>query len=274
MHVAVTGGSGRIGQATVKELLDHGYRVTSIDQRPAPERLCPSHIADLTDFGQTVNVLKGVEAVIHLAAIPSAGTYADPTVFSTNVISHWNVLEAAHTLGIGKVVTASSIQVISQVGADRPVFPRRFPVDETQPTYPQQSYALSKVLGEEIDRSYGLKGMQVLGMRFAWVTTVEYVRQIPADRRGDPIGFWSYVDVRDVAQICRLGIEAEGLGAEAFFVTAADTLRIEPSRELIRRHFPEAEIDPQLDGNQSCVDIRKARRLLGYDPKYSWREGV
>lgn len=274
MHVAVTGGSGRIGQATIKELLDHGYQVTSIDQRPAPERRCPSRIADLTDFGQTINVLKGADAVIHLAAIPAAGTYPDPTVFATNVISHWNVLEAAHTLGIRKVVTASSIQVIAQLGAERPIFPRRFPVDETQPTYPQQCYALSKTVGEEIDRSYALKRMQVLSMRFAWVTTVETVRQIPVDQRGDHIHFWSYVDIRDVAQICRLGIEAEGLGAESFYVAAADTLRNEPSRELVKRHFPDAEIDPELQGNQTCLDIRKARRLLGYDPKYSWRETV
>lgn len=272
MHVAVTGGSGRIGQATIRELLDHGYKVTSIDQRPSPERLCPSRIADLTNFGEAVNVLKGADAVIHLAAIPIAGIYPDPTTFSTNVVSHWNVLEAAHTLGINKVVTASSIQVIAQLGTEHPIFPRRFPVDESHETYPQQCYALSKTVGEEIDRAYGLKGMQVLGMRFAWVTTVETVRQIPEEHRGDHIHFWSYVDIRDAAQICRLGIEAEGLGAEAFYVAAADTLKLEPSRELVQRHFPDAEIDPELHGNQTCLDIRKARRLLGYNPKYSWRE--
>ena len=155
MHVAVTGGSGRIGQATIRELLDHGYKVTSIDQKQPSEGLCRSRIADLTDFGETVNVLKGAEAIIHLAAIPHAGTYPDTRVFSTNVVSHWNVLEAAHTLGIKKVVTASSIQVIAQLGADRPVFPSRFPVDESQPTFPQQCYALSKTVGEEIDRRTG-----------------------------------------------------------------------------------------------------------------------
>jgi len=272
MKVAVTGGAGRIGEAVIEELTSHGHEVVCIDLKEPDRRLCPARVADTTDFGHVVQVLRGADAVVHLAAIPYAGKHPDTQVFSTNVVSHYNVLEAAWTLGIKRVVTASSIQVIAQVGAaDDPIWPSYFPVDEKHPIFPRQCYALSKEVGERIDAMFARRGMQVISLRFVGVTTVERIRSIPPERRGDKIHFWSYVDLRDAAAACRLAVEAEGLGAESFYIAAADTVREEPSIELVRQHFPEAEIRDGLEGNNTCIDIRKARRLLGYSPRYSWR---
>ncbi len=274
MRVVVTGGAGRLGRHVIAELQRHGHEVICVDKRlpDGPLGGVRAHIADLTDLGQVYGVLRGADAVIHLGAIPSAGTYPNEVVFANNVLSHYHVLEAAAALGIRRLVTASTVQVLAQVGAVRPIFPHYVPVDEEHPVYPQNPYSLSKQLGEEMNTMFHRRyGLQALSLRFCWIADVEAIRARNPGQGGDPIHLWSYVDVRDAAQCCRLGVEADGLGAEVFYVAAADTLRDEPTVELIRRHFPDMEVRPGLQGYQTAISIDKARRLLGYQPQYSWR---
>ncbi len=74
------------------------------------------------------------------------------------------------------------------------------------------------------------------------------------------------MDVRDAARACRLGVEAEGLGFAAVNIVAADTLRDEPTEDLIRRYCPGVELREPLPGTAGAWSIAKARRLLGYAP--------
>ena len=275
MRVVVTGGAGRLGRRVIEELVAHGHEAVCVDQR-RPDVSLPRgvkvYVGDLTNLGETYSFLRGADAVIHLAAIPSAGTYADEVTFRNNIVSHFNVLEACAGLGIRRVASASTIQVIAQVGAVSPIWPRYLPVDEEHPVFPQNAYSLSKQLGEEINAMFHRRyGIQALSLRFCWITEVEQLRATSPGKGGDAMHFWSYVDVRDAAQCCRRAVEASGLGAEAFYVAAADTLRDEPTLDLVRRHFPDIEIRSGLEGFNTAVDIRKARRLLGYEPQYTWR---
>ena len=82
---------------------------------------------------------------------------------------------------------------------------------------------------------------------------------------------WGYVDARDVAQSCRLGLEADVKGAEVFIIAAADTVMNRPSRELLTEVFPEVPLRGEIEEFETLLSIRKARKLLGYDPQYSWR---
>ena len=82
---------------------------------------------------------------------------------------------------------------------------------------------------------------------------------------------WSWVDSRDVAQSCRLGLEADVGGAENFTIAAADTLMKTPSRELMAAAFPGVPVDPGLGQFDTLLSIEKARRVLGYAPQHSWR---
>jgi hypothetical protein len=90
----------------------------------------------------------------------------------------------------------------------------------------------------------------------------------PALRRWN---LWSWVDARDVAQACRLGIEADVSGADVFTIAAADTLMKTPSRELMVAHFPETQVADQLGEFETLLSIEKARRVLGYGPRHGWR---
>ena len=118
-------------------------------------------------------------------------------------------------------------------------------------------------------------GMSVLACRFHWVAAPEEAAAQAARLGADPASWarqlWGYVDVRDAAQACRSGVEADGLGFEAFNIIAADTLVDTLTEELIHRYCPEVELRKSLRGTETAWSIDKARRLLGYQPRHSWR---
>ena len=173
MRVVVTGGSGKVGRAVIRGLLEHGHEVLNVDHRP-PEpsaASAPFLPADLTDYGQTLEALSGAEvmsgvaAVVHLAAIPSP-VHATPDVtFANNVRSTHTVFAAAVRLGLKRVVWASSETTLGPP-FDRP--PDYTPVDEQHPLRPESSYGLSKVLGEEMARQFSRwSEIPFIGLRFS-----------------------------------------------------------------------------------------------------------
>ena len=103
--IGVTGASGKAGRAVVRALLEHDYDVLAVDVAPPAESVAPFLLADLTEFGQTVECLAGVESVVHLAAIPASGIHTEETTFRTNMLSTYNVFEAARLLGLRRVVS-------------------------------------------------------------------------------------------------------------------------------------------------------------------------
>ncbi len=175
MRIAVTGGSGKAGRAVVRDLLEHGHDVLNIDRSPSPESSSPESpapylAADVTDFGQTVEALTGgetlpgIEVVVHLAAIPSPGHATPDQVFRTNITSTHTVFAAAARLRLRRVVWASSETTLG-LPFRRP--PDYAPVDEAH-IYPETSYALSKVLGEEMARQFNRwSGVPIIGLRFS-----------------------------------------------------------------------------------------------------------
>lgn len=278
VKVLVTGGSGGLGRWVVRELLAHGYEVVSADRRPPKEAEPRAHYAelDLTSVRTVEGALRGCGAVVHLAAIPAPGARPDEEVFGTNVRTTFAVFQAARTLGVGRVVAASSTAALGAAFAPRPFGPRYLPIDEAHPLSPQDPYALSKEVGERVGAAFGRSGMSVLALRFHFVAQPGVAAARAGEFRLDSetcareLG--GYVDVRDAARACRLGLEADTSGFEAFNITAADTLSRTPTLELVRHHYPEVELRGPLEGFASAWSTEKARRLLGYAPRYSWRE--
>ena len=275
MKVAVTGSSGKAGRAVVAELLEHGHDVTGIDLSAPADAGVPVVVADVTDFGQTVESLAGVDAVVHLAAIPAPGIGTEQTTFRTNIVSTHNVFESARVLGIDRVVWASSETVLGLPFEREP--PSYAPIDEEHPAHPETGYALSKVLGEELGRQFTRwRGTPHVALRFSNIMEPPDYASFPSfweDARVRSWNLWSYVDVRDVAQSCRLALTAD-VGAEAFIVAAADTVMNRPSRELMAEVFPDVPYTPTAGAHDTLLSIDTARRLLGYEPRHSWRDDV
>ncbi|GCE24232.1 hypothetical protein KDK_80320 [Dictyobacter kobayashii] len=168
--VVVTGGSGKAGRAVIKDLLAHDYEVLSVDLLPPQERLCPFLKTDLTDLGQVFEVLQGSDAVVHLGAIPSSGLQPEEATFRNNTLSTYNIFSAAVALKLQRVVWASSETTLG-LPFERQK-PDYAPIDEENPLYPESSYALSKVISEEMARQFSRwSGIPFVGLRFKYYGT-------------------------------------------------------------------------------------------------------
>jgi UDP-glucose 4-epimerase len=192
VQVVVTGACGRLGSVVVRLLCDDGVDVRAVDLEEAPtalRRLRKQEFSDpgivaspgpagqltyrqvnLTDLGQVYGVLAGASAVIHLGAIPSPAVNPPDVVFRNNVLAQFNVFEAAATLGIRRVVSASSVSALGFPWQHRWSEPLYFPIDELHPLLPQDAYGLSKALGEEIAAAYGRRGAgSTASLRFSTI---------------------------------------------------------------------------------------------------------
>lgn len=281
--IVVTGGSGKAGKACIRELRGHGYDVFSVDRVRPAEELCPWIVADLADYGQAVDVLStvergphGVDGVVHLAAIPDSRLFSNSVTFSNNAMSTYNVFEASTRMGIKNLVWASSETVL---GLPFDIPPPYAPVDEEYHGRPESAYSLSKLMGEEMAKQYCRwdPDLKILGLRFSNVMEPKDYAAFK-DFQDDPLlkkwNLWGYIDVRDAAQAVRRALEAKTRGADVFIIANADTVMERSSEDLMKQVFPNVPLKKKLGRNETLLSIDKARRVLGFDPQYSWRNEV
>jgi UDP-glucose 4-epimerase len=276
MRVVVTGGSGRAGASIIPELLEHGHDVLSVDTT-AGDGSTPFMRANVTDYGQTLSVLNGADWVIHMAAIPSPVSDPPEVVFSTNTVSTWNVLQAAEVLGIEKLVLASSVNAVGLVYSRETVPPHYLPVDEEHPTRAEDSYSLSKLVGEEIAKGFCRKTpMQIASFRFHGLRCDDQLEELEASPEADPLpgakSLWGYLRLKDAARACRMALEADWEGHEAFFLNASDTTLGVPTEEAAATAYPRVPLKRPLPGFQAAIDCSKAKRLFGWESTGSWRD--
>jgi nucleoside-diphosphate-sugar epimerase len=281
--IAITGAAGKTGRVVVRHFLDHHYTVTPIDSFGQPgaygefsRDLGVGLVrADLTDYGQTVDALKGVDAIVHLAAIPAPGLFPDSTTFLENTSMNYNVFAAAQLHNISPVVWASSETTLGLPFETPPLYA---PIDEEHYPLPTSTYALSKVVSETMALHFAQwTGGAYIALRLSNVHLPgDYaaVRGYQDDFAGRRWNLWGYVDARDVAQACRLAVTAELDGAHSFIIAAADTIMEATNTELLNDQFPGIEIRRAVADHETLLSIDKARQLLGYEPEFSWRNQV
>jgi nucleoside-diphosphate-sugar epimerase len=273
--IIVTGGTGKAGRAAIQELVNSGYEVRNLDIAGNSAPGDPTSLAvDLTDYGQTVDAMVGYDGVVHLAAIPAPFIRTDEVTFRVNMSSTFNVFQAATTLGMKRIVWASSETTLG-LPFDREK-PDYAPIDENQTPYPESTYALSKLLSEEMARQYNRwTGIPIVGLRISNIMEPHDYQRFPSFWN-DPMlrkwNLWGYVDARDVAQACRLGLEADITGAEVFIIAAADTCMTTKNADLMTAVFPEVELKGDIGDYKTLLAVDKARQMLGYEPKHSWRD--
>src|SRR5579875_1391797 len=166
MRVLVTGASGKAGRYVVQELVDAGHDVAATDIAPKlPDCPAPFVRADLTDYGDAVEVLAGFDAVAHLANIPAPELFTAAHTLNTNNAMNSNVFLAAAQHRLRRAVWASSETTLG-LPFDQP--PRYAPVDEAHYPVPTSTYALSKVASETVaGQIAGWSGIPFVALRFS-----------------------------------------------------------------------------------------------------------
>jgi len=276
-RVVVTGGSGKAGGAVGEALRTAGLDVTDVDIGASPHPDQPTLVADLTDLGQTIEALSGADAVVHLAAIPAPDVRPDGETFRNNTMSTYNVFSAATRLGVERVVWASSETLIGLPFRRRQ--PSYAPIDEDHPRLPESHYALSKLVGESMAGEFARwSGIPFTALRISNIMTeTDYVSRFPGfwdDAAVRAWNLWGYVDARDVGLAARLALTEAVDGCEAFLVAASDTCMTTPSAELLTAVYPDVPVTRPVVGHETLLAIEKAREILGYEPRHSWRDHV
>lgn len=272
--VAVTGGSGKAGRAILAGLAEHDIETVDIDVNASRHPDHPTLVADLSDFGQTIEALSGCDAVVHMAAIPAPNIRPDAETFRVNTMSTYNVFTAAVQLRLNKVVWASSETLIGLPFTRE--WPRYAPIDEEHPRLPESHYALSKLVGEEMAAQFGRwSGLSFTALRISNIMESDDYERFPSfweDARIRAWNLWSYVDSRDVAQAVRLALADPAPGVEVYLVAAADTCMTRESADLLDDVYPGVPLRRPVEGHETLLAIDKARERLGYEPAHSWRD--
>lgn len=283
MKILVSGARGKVGTATVAALMQRGHEVRATDlhrpvfERPEPDD--PDYLqADLTDAGQAYAMVRGMDAVVHTAAIPEPTSNAPHTVFENNLMATFNLIEAAVRWGLPRFVNTSSETVPGFFFAERGFLPDYVPVDEEHPIRPQDPYALSKYFGELLmDAAVRRSDIRCITIRPSWVQHEgNYERNLGPqirDRSELNPGFWSYIDVYDLADAMCLAAESDLPGHEVFYIASPDNVGSRDFAAAVAEHYGDSVRVRELDRiDASGISCAKANRLLGYRPSRSWRD--
>ena len=295
----VTGGSGFIGSHLCRKLLGEGHGVRVLDNLSSGKRANLSdvagdidfHEADLRDEGVVQRAVKGVEYILHHAAVASVQTSVEEPLKEQqiNSVGTLNLLEAARQAGVRRVVFAASA---AAYGND-PRVPKR---EDMRPT-PESPYAISKLAGEYYcgvyDRLYGLETVclryfNVYGPRQDPASPYSGVISIFAKRmlngliplvHGDGLQTRDFVSVYDVVAANMLAHQVEsargqvyniGSGRRSSLMDLLTALNSVLSSD-IQAEFVEARAG---DVRDSLADISKAQSDLGYRPSMDLQRGL
>ena len=279
MRIAVTGATGKLGRAVDSALRDAGHAVHALDI--VGERGPNFTQVDLTDYGQTADALFGIDdrhdgldAVVHLAAAPAGGILPDSQTFHNNMSATFNVFQAARRAGIKTIVYASSETVL---GLPFETPPPYLPVDEEYDTRPESMYSVTKHLEEELAKKLVRwdPELSITALRFSNVMDVADYAAFPsfdADAGIRRWNLWGYIDSRDGAQAVMRALDLSLPGFSAYIIAAADTVMSRSSAELAAEVFPGVGVRRTLGEHETLLSIDKAREVLGYRPRHSWRD--
>jgi len=176
MNILVTGGLGTVGRPLVIQLIKNGHTVKVIGRRPEAEveaELIPGAAyasCDINDFPSIRQQVRGMEIVIHLAAIAAPMMASGDEIFRINCAGTFNVYEAAAQEGIRRVVTASSINWLGFNFGIKGFPIQYFPLDEAHPNFTTDAYSFSKQVIEEVAAYYWRReGISGVCFRLPWV---------------------------------------------------------------------------------------------------------
>lgn len=290
-RILFTGGAGKAGRHVVPYLVDAGYEVHNLDLVPLDHPGVSNLIVDITDAGQVYSALsmhrdlddldtggRPYDAVVHFAAIPRILIKPDNETFRINTMGTYNIVEAAVKLGIRKIIVASSETTYGVCFAEGHRDFHHFPLEEDYDVNPMDSYGLSKVLNEKTARAFAERsGFDIYALRIGNVIEPHEYANFPTYFAHPEMRkriAWSYIDARDLGQICKLCIEKDGLGFEIFNACNDTVSANTPTRELAERFFPNVPFRREIDTYEGLLSNRKIREVLGFTEEHDWRRYV
>ena len=290
MRVLFTGGSGKAGRHVVPYLVGAGHQILNVDLVPLNAAGVPDLIADITDLGQVYSAMRShigmdsletgagaqvFDAVVHFAAVPRILIAPDSETYRVNVMSTYNVIEAAAKMGVKKIIIASSETTYGVCFSEGQTDPAYLPLDEEYDVNPMDSYGASKVVNEVTARAFARRfGIDIFGLRIGNVMEPQDYAAFPdyaknsAQRRR--IAF-SYIDARDLGQMVDLCLGADGLGYQAFNVSNDNNSVPQPNSQLLAEFFPNVPLKRAVSEDEALFSSAKAKRMLGFAPKFNFR---
>lgn len=290
-RIVFTGGSGKAGRYAVKHLVAKGYAILNLDLKPLDQEGVNTLITDLTDSGQVFNALtthfgfdgfeKGSlpsapDAVVHFAAIPRVLLEPDNKTFSANVLSTYNVIEAASKLGVRKIIIASSETIYGVCFAEGDQEFKKFPLEEDYDVAPMDSYGLSKLVNEQTAKAFAARyNGDIYALRIAnIIEPVDYAQfpnfiKNPKSRKRNS---WSYIDARDLGEIVHLCLQKDGLGFQVFNAVNDTITADTPTAQFLAQHCPNTPITRELGEFEAPLSNRKIREILGFKEQHNWRK--
>ena len=292
-RIVFTGGTGKAGRHAVPHLLAKGYKILNVDLKPLDLPGVNTLIADLTDSGQAFNALtthfgfdgyndgkppSPPDAVVHFAAIPRVMIEPDDVTFAANVISTYNVIEAAMKLGVRKVIFASSETTYGVCFAEGDKDFHSFPLEEDYDSDPQDSYGLSKVCNEKTGRAFAMRyHADIYALRIGNVIEPHEYDRFPAfiaDPMSRKRNAWSYIDARDLGEIVHLCLQKDGLGYQVFNAVNDTITLYTPTREFLAQACSRVKVTREIGEFEAPLSNRKAREVLGFKEAHNWRQYV
>lgn len=217
------------------------------------------------------------DVVIHFAAIAREMLVPSNETFQANVMSTYNVIEAACKLGVKKIIIASSETTYGVCFSEGDTDFHSFPLEEDYDNDPMDSYALSKLCGERTARSFARRFKNdIYCLRIGNVIEPhEYERDFP-QYVNEPMtrkrNAWSYIDARDLGQICDLSIKKSGLGYQVFNATNTTITTKIPTEQFLKQACPNTPITRKMDEWEAPLCNRKIREVLGFVEEHDWRK--
>ncbi len=295
----VTGGAGFIGSHLVAHLVDQGHTVRVLDNFSSGNRENLAEVAgsieliegDIRDAAQCMSACRDVEVVFHEAAIPSVPTSVDNPAAShdANINGTFNMLMAARDCKCRRLIYAAS----SSAYGDTPTSPKH----EAIMPEPLSPYAVQKLAGEHYARAfYECFGLETLSVRYFNVfgqrqsPKSQYAAAIPAFVTGilagePPTVYGDGEQTRDFTFIDNvvhanvLAAEAEETHGECVNVACGEGISVNAViariNELLGTDVQPEHVAPrQGDVRHSLADISLARKLIGFEPKVLFEDGL
>jgi UDP-glucose 4-epimerase len=303
-RILVSGGAGFIGSHIVDRLISEDFEVTVIDnlqtghlkniKRDQSRRKLHFIRGDIRDFNLVRKAVKDVDAVFHEAALVDVALSIENPVLTNevNVTGTLNILKASSDLGVKRLIYASSAAVYGST-----LRPQKREDGTLNPTSP---YGVSKLAAENYVRLFSnlydmetvsLRYFNVYGPRQSFNIRSAYggiialcvnrlLRNTPPIIYGDGEQTRDFVYVQDVVEANMLALNTKDAVGETFNVGSGTSTTINQIAELLKKITNKENLhniysDPRPgDIRHGYADISKAKKLLGYNPQFSIKEGL